>query len=48
MKNGEDGDVEECRRIKNENQDDVKVCPRMKNEKYEDVCRRVCKMSMGI
>lgn len=29
MKNEENGDVEECKRIKNENQDDVKVCPRM-------------------
>lgn len=40
MKNEENGDVEECKRIKNKDQD-VKVCPRMKNEKYEDVSRRV-------
>lgn len=35
------GDVEECKRIKNEDQDDVKVCLRTKNEKYEDISRRV-------
>lgn len=35
------GDVEECKKIKNEDQDYVKFRLRTKNEKYEDISRRV-------